>query len=187
MGIHLTIEISQGASDKINPDNYSTLIKRLSRYASENIDSLIVNEDDLKASFEIARKLYPGTKRGLETEFNNLKKKHKDWSVIVPVLFEQILNQISWRRWKNGRKEFVPEWKNLQTWINNRCWEDELEGDWRTKQPVGYMPVMDQNMAMEFGKDVPIAKVPIYEPKPGMWRLDDPRLKDLPIKELVKI
>jgi hypothetical protein len=35
------------------------------------------------------------------------------------------LKQIEVRKLKKQRNEFVPEWKYLQTWINQRCWEDE--------------------------------------------------------------
>ena len=77
--------------------------------------------------FEIFRISYPGTKRGFGSEFENLKKKHKDWKKIVPVLSDALTYQNSAREIKRLSGGFVPEWKNLQTWINQRCWEEEIE------------------------------------------------------------
>lgn len=75
--------------------------------------------------FEEFRKLYGGQKNGCETEFKNFKKRHKDWKEILPQLPEIIKRQIEQRRRKALKKEFVPEWKHLATWINKRCWEEE--------------------------------------------------------------
>lgn len=76
--------------------------------------------------FDSARKLYPGTKRGNETEFRNFQKKHTDWKEVLPLLEPAIQNQIAWRK-SAKEKEFRPPWKNFKTWINNRCWEDEVK------------------------------------------------------------
>lgn len=84
------------------------------------------SNDNLKSQFEIFRMSYPGTKRGLDTEFNNLVKKHEDWREVVPQLLDKLSYQIHARDQMVQKKGFVPQWKNLQTWINNRCWEDEI-------------------------------------------------------------
>jgi hypothetical protein len=73
----------------------------------------------LKNEFNDARKLFPGTKLGLDTEFNNFTKKHKKWRTIVPLLEPAIKKQIIWRK-ADGKY-----WKHLKTWINNACWEEE--------------------------------------------------------------
>lgn len=83
-------------------------------------------EQDLENEFEKFRKLYPGVKRGFKTEFENLKKKHKDWKNIIPLLLESIKIEIDWHNQKASRGEFVPQYKNMQTWINNKCWEQEF-------------------------------------------------------------
>lgn len=75
--------------------------------------------------FDVFRKQYGGTKRGLETEFEYFKKKHKDWKIVLPLLLPALLKQKEVRRLKSSRGDFVPYWKNLKTWIYNRCWEDE--------------------------------------------------------------
>lgn len=81
--------------------------------------------------FDKARKLYPGRKRGLATELDNLRKKHTDWQAVLPEIEKAIQQQINWRRSviDSDPQAFVPEWKNLQTWINQRCWEEELPND----------------------------------------------------------
>ena len=77
-------------------------------------------------TFDIFRKAYLGTKNGNETEFTNFQKKHKDWKTILPdlsALLDCIINQ---REALKSSGEFVPQWKNLSTWINQRCWEEEI-------------------------------------------------------------
>ena len=91
--------------------------------------------------FNEARELYPGTKRGGETELNNLVKKHKDYKTVIPLMKAAILRQIQWRKELKIQKEFVPTWKNFQTWINNRSWEDEVPvHDLKTYNRPDYKP-----------------------------------------------
>ena len=92
----------------------------------ENIKELSKNE--FLSAFENFRKAYPGKKRGLETEFKNFQK-HKDWKLTIDCLFENLGAQISDRKIRKQRGQFVPQWKNLQTWINQRCWEEESGAD----------------------------------------------------------
>lgn len=92
-----------------------------SRMEDEDNNSITV---DYKAIFEKFRKLYPGKKNGEETEFKNFTKKTSDWKAVYVLLMPALLSQIGWRNKKTG---FIPEWKNLKTWINNRCWEEEPE------------------------------------------------------------
>jgi len=80
-----------------------------------------------KILFDNFRKKYPGTKRGLETEFENFLKKHKDWESVLNLLLPAVDKQIKLREIKKDKNLFIPEWKNLQTWINQRCWEEEVE------------------------------------------------------------
>ena len=73
--------------------------------------------------FDIARKAYPGVKRGLKVEFDNFCKKHEDWKEAILLLMPAIEYQISWREKKKRQNKFVPEWKHFKTWINTRWWE----------------------------------------------------------------
>jgi len=88
-------------------------------------DVIKIKENDIE-KFEKFRKKYGGTKNGTETEFKNFQR-HKDWEAILPTLEIAVDNQTLERKQKTERKEFVPEWKNLQTWINQRCWEQEVK------------------------------------------------------------
>lgn len=85
-------------------------------------------EDEiLKNQFEVFRQSYPGTKRGLNPEFENFIKKNKNWREIVSLLSDALSYQKSAREIKRQAGGFIPEWKNLQTWINQKCWEEEIE------------------------------------------------------------
>lgn len=77
--------------------------------------------------FDNFRISYPGKKRGADTEFANFKKKHKDWQAVLPLLSPAVENQKAARAHKKSTGGFVPEWKHLPTWINQRCWEEEVE------------------------------------------------------------
>ncbi len=83
----------------------------------------ILSEDEL--IFDNARGVYPGVKRGCLTEFGDFCKKHKDWREILPILKDAIEMQVL-RRSRVDPKEFVPQWKNFKTWLNQRCWEARI-------------------------------------------------------------
>lgn len=85
-----------------------------------------VTKQSLFEEFEEFRKLYPGRKRGGETEYENFSKKHKDFKQVVPLLHAALDSQFKQRAMLESKGKFIPEWKNLQTWINQRCWEEEL-------------------------------------------------------------
>lgn len=75
-------------------------------------------------AFEDFRKKYPGRKRGYSTELQRLQK-HKDWEIVLSELMPALERELDWRLEMRHRGGFVPEWKHLQTWLNQRCWEDE--------------------------------------------------------------
>lgn len=83
--------------------------------------------DKFEEEFERFRKMYPGTKRGLDTEYANFKRKHKDYRDAVFLLYDSAERYKIWREKKIEAKEFAPEYANLQTWINQRRWESEYE------------------------------------------------------------
>jgi ribosomal protein L37AE/L43A len=83
--------------------------------------------------FENARKLYPGVKRGFQTELVNFIKKHKDWKDVLILLSPAIQAQTVWRAKAKG--EFRPAWKHFQTWINQRDWEVELPRKTQYQKP----------------------------------------------------
>lgn len=89
----------------------------------------ITNKKEYKEKeiFNVFRTEYPGQKRGLPTEFDNLTKKHSDWREVVGILSASLVKIITARSEKTKMGQFVPEWKHLQTWINQRCWEEAPE------------------------------------------------------------
>jgi DNA-binding Lrp family transcriptional regulator len=78
-----------------------------------------------RESFEKFRKIYPGSKRGLDVEFTEFQKKHPDWIDIVPLLYPAIVRQEQERLNLSKRNQFVPSWKNLKTYLNQSCWQEE--------------------------------------------------------------
>ena len=87
----------------------------------KNIEKL---KDEL-VIFDEFRKLYGGKKNGNETEFSKFIKVTSDWRNVLPDLKAIVETQINIRNMKKANNVFCPEWKNLSTWINNRCWEEE--------------------------------------------------------------
>jgi hypothetical protein len=78
-----------------------------------------------KILFEEFRKIYLGTKRGLDIEFTNFYKKHKDWREVLPYLKVNYERQIEAKKSQRGSIDLRYE-KHLQTYINQRCWEEEI-------------------------------------------------------------
>ena len=138
------IDIQYG---KLNPENraHLSVIKILDKYklldknknlispskgAKDKDKDMVIDKD--KEIFDLFRKLFPGTKRGNETEFKDFTK-HKDWKEVLPLLLPAVENQIEYRS-KIPSDKFIPEWKHLKTWLHQRCWEDEnkkiISSDW---------------------------------------------------------
>lgn len=104
-------------------DNIENIIKEKKKKSKERREE---SASPLKNEFDAFRVAYPGTKRGLDVEFEYFKKVTKNWKEIVPILKPKLQYQINARKLRESKKLFVPEWKNLSTWINNKCWEEEL-------------------------------------------------------------
>ena len=83
------------------------------------------SSNNILSEFNEFKKQYPGRKRGLEIEFADLKNKHKDYKQVIPIILTSLNNQIKARKDASKIKAFVPEWKNLKTWLYQRCWEEE--------------------------------------------------------------
>lgn len=86
---------------------------------------------DLEKDFEAFRrkyKEYGGSARGFSTEFDNLRKKHKDWKEIIPMLAFALDNENRAREDAKRIGDFFPQMKNLQTYINQRSWEAYSDG-----------------------------------------------------------
>jgi len=135
-----------GKSESDNPTQYNIKINNVNNKSplsndntpkgvvSENVVVETVSEEE--QLFDKFRKAYKGSKRGLPTEFTNFKKKHKDWREVLPILLPAYEAQQSKRNAAREQGCFVPQEKNLQTYINQRCWEAEeyFQPDSRSQQ-----------------------------------------------------
>lgn len=81
---------------------------------------------ELEQQFEEFRKAYKGRKRGHKEEFENFKKKNTDWREIVPLLMPALHRLEEYNAAAVAAGKWVPQWANLQTWINQRRWTEEL-------------------------------------------------------------
>lgn len=84
-------------------------------------------ENRAKSVFDEARKIWPGTKRGLDMEWENFKKKCKTYRVVVYQLPDAIEKQAEHYRKLGINGHFVPSWQNFKTWINNADYTREFE------------------------------------------------------------
>jgi hypothetical protein len=112
VGIGESTGESKGSIDKPETSN---LKQETNTYAS------------LVFMFEEFRKKYPGTKRGAEAEIESFKKKYKDWMKIIPLLIPCLENQIKVKKTMTDKNIFVPQWAHLQTFLNQRKWEEFQE------------------------------------------------------------
>lgn len=85
------------------------------------------NKEKIFDDFENFRKLYPGTKRGYATEFDEFKKKHKDYKEVLPLLIPALQNWTLWMQQQAATGGFVPDSPHLKTWLFQRRWETEYQ------------------------------------------------------------
>lgn len=84
-------------------------------------------EEDLRLTFDQFRRAYPGSKRGLTPEWDDFIRKHgKRASQIVDLLLDSLSIQIEAKKRRERAGNFVPEWKNLKTYLYNSCWSEEI-------------------------------------------------------------
>ena len=111
-----------------------------------------------KADFEAARQLYPGRKRGADTEYdyyvNRVLKKHRlKEATITPLLSPAIQRQIQERQ-KQG---FHPHWKDFKSWLLNRYWELGEDGKKKERVCFGCGGAWSSTVYHpEIKKDVPV-------------------------------
>jgi hypothetical protein len=116
---------------------------------------------EIPNEFSLARKLYPGTKRGDEVEFLYFQSKYKtSWREILPKILPAIQEQMAAREALNKAKEFVPNWQHFKVWINNCGWTLEIAPPKKTM----YAPKRAEAQAK------PAAKIPEMI-KSNLWVL----------------
>ena len=91
---------------------------------------------DIETLFNEARKLYPGTKRGFEVEWQNFRRRYK-MNIFnhIHLIIPAIKQQIAYREACVKAKFWHADWKHFQTWINNQCWTEE-QPCIKTNKPV---------------------------------------------------
>ena len=136
---------SESKTQLVANQNPNVLSERTNRTNPYNApDSERASTVDAEAFFEDARQLYPGTKRGLATEFKDFKR-HKDWKIVAPLLESAIQREMEHKSSLQAAGKFCPGWKNFSSWIYQRCWEQEF-------------PVEDENqLTHECDPDVAMA------------------------------
>lgn len=103
---------------------------------NNNIDNIDIEEEKencenshfskLEEAFEAFRRAYPGRKRGHDTEFDAFKRKHKNWTKIVPLLMPALQRLIEYNKAAEAAGQWKPSYANLSTWLYQSRWEDEL-------------------------------------------------------------
>lgn len=103
-------------------------------------------------TFEQFRQIYKGTKVGNVAEFANFKKKTKDWKEVLPDLKALTECQINIKDTMRAAGQFVPEWKNLKTWINQRCWEEEytMQEKRQGNRPINVIDTQEKDYSEPF-------------------------------------
>lgn len=118
-------------------NNDITSDNRIEKNRKEEKEKINKKENVLRAKevFESFRKKFGGSKRGLDVEFDNFVKKTPDWEQVLPHLEPAIEKEIANRERLKQQGKFVPEWKNLQTWINGKYWTQEFEATQKPSEP----------------------------------------------------
>lgn len=127
---HLLTVVNWGKLQGLETENYTERKPKITPKGNPNVPPNKNDKNDknnLSVIFEEFRKAYPGKKRGFEPEFENFKKKqngkHEETvKLLMPALQKEIANHEQLSK----AEKFVPEWKNLQTWINQQCWTQEF-------------------------------------------------------------
>jgi uncharacterized protein YdaU (DUF1376 family) len=148
-------DFKQIESERLTECLTEWLQERLKSIANADAnEDIVFNIKELEEKFENFRKQYQGKKLGLEKEFENFKKKHKDWKDVIDKLEPALTAEIEWRKNKVG---FVPEWKNLQTWLNKRCWEQEFEATPPPKKELVEIPAsyIFNEVKIDYGNSIP--------------------------------
>ena len=82
-------------------------------------------KENIYVLFTMFLKQYPGRKKSAETEFANFSKKFD--LEIVHLLLPALEKEKQYRIKAETEKQFVPPWKYLSIWINQKCWEQVFE------------------------------------------------------------
>ena len=102
----------------------------------ENCENVHFSKLELEEAFEVFRKAYPGRKRGHDTEFDAFKRKHKNWTKIVPLLMPALQRLIEYKKAAEVVGQWTASYANLSTWLYQARWEEELPEIVSAKQKI---------------------------------------------------
>ena len=105
----------------IEPINKEPIKEPINKKQTKKFERELLAFDEFREKY---KKQYGGKVRGNQTEFENFIKK-KGWEKVIDSLSVILESQIKERESIKKKGEFVPLPKNLSTWINQRCWEEE--------------------------------------------------------------
>lgn len=103
------------------------------------------NIDPIKDTFEFFRKMYGGRKDGLEVEYGRFRKACEKFNLKpseeVTKLCDAWAVEDEARKYAAVKGTFYPLTKNLGTWLNNLCWQQEQA------KPAETMPTSNLSQA----------------------------------------
>lgn len=121
-----TIQQKNKVSTIISIVNYSIFQSSSTTNGTTDGQQTDTNKNDKKEKnnisviFEDFRIQYPGVKRALDVELKDFLKTNKPET--VNLLLPALQAEISHRENLSKQNEFIPKWKNLKTWLNQKCW-----------------------------------------------------------------
>ena len=135
-------------SKKIEKDCFVHSPKQSKSAPQSKTDPAIINQ--LKTQFDQFRRAYRGTKRGFDAEFTAFIRKYPTrWPQIVPLLAPAYQKQEAARERLRLAGWFVPQPKNLKTYLNQACWTEIIfEPDAKPLQAI------DQYNSLPAGREV---------------------------------
>lgn len=128
------------------------------RQSREEVKREENNKNDFFDSFKDFQNIYPGKKRSTETEFENFKNNIDNWKEIIRLLIPAIQKEETFRKKAKEEHRFFPDPKDLQTWINKRCWEQEFPKHENSKNNELVKKPKIISILMKRLNDVPIDK-----------------------------
>lgn len=100
---------------------------------TDKYNTTLINKDNKEeekeykenfSKFVSAYKKMGGKVRGVDTEFNDFKRRHKDWKEVLPYLELAVQRESRQREQAKANKKFFPEPKMLRTYLGKqRAWE----------------------------------------------------------------